>query len=55
MEGVGSVGLEDGTISLVAGSAGVSEDGELDLAVPELVGSGSSDVLLGLDDGSLDD
>lgn len=50
MEGVGSVGLEDGTISLVAGSAGVSEDGELDIAVPELEGSGSSDLILSLDD-----
>ena len=36
MEGVGSVGLEDSPISAVAGSAGVSEDGELDLDVSEL-------------------
>ena len=54
-EGVGSVGLEDGTISLVAGSADVSEDGELDVAGPELEGPGPSDFVLGLDDGGLDD
>ena len=52
---VGSVGLEDGTISPVAGSAGVPEDGELDLAVPVLEGFGSSDLILGLDNGGLDD
>ena len=52
---VGSVGLEDGTISPVAGSAGVPEDGELDAAVSELVGSGPSDFVFGLDDGGLDD
>ena len=36
MEGVRSVGFEDSPISVVAGSAGISEDGELDLAVSEL-------------------
>lgn len=55
MEGVGSVGLENGTIAPVTGSGDSSEDGELELGVTELDGLGSSDLLLLVEDDGLDD
>lgn len=48
-------GLENSSVSLVAGSGDSSEDGELDFAVSEEVRFGSSDVVfLGEDSGSDD-
>jgi hypothetical protein len=55
VEGVGTVGLEDGMISPAAGAGGSPEDGELELGVPELVGPGSPDFVLLVEDGGLDD
>lgn len=48
MEGIGSVGSEDGTISSVTGSARISEDGEFNVAVSELERLGSSDFVFRL-------
>lgn len=55
MEGVGSAGFEDSAVSPVASSGASPENGKSDLGVAELNGSGSSDFVLGLKDGSLDD
>jgi hypothetical protein len=55
MEGVGSVGFEDSAVSPVASSRASPENGKSDLAVTELVGSGPSDFVLGVEDGSPDD
>lgn len=56
-ESSGFGGFENSSVSFVAGSGDGSEDGELDLAVPEEVGFGSSDIVLlaehcGSDDGN---
>ena len=55
MEGVGSGGSEDGAVFLLTGPVGDSEDGESDLGVLELVRAGSSDLVLSVEDCSLDD
>ncbi len=55
MEGVRSAGFEDGTISLVASTTSVSENGKSDFSVPELVRSRPSDLVLSVKDCSLDD
>lgn len=54
-ESSGLGGFEDSSVSLVAGSGDSSEDGELDVVLPEQVGLGSSDVVLLVEDGSSDD
>ena len=55
MVGVGTVGFEDGSVSPVAGTVGSPEKRKSDLRVTELIGTGSSDLILGVQDGSLDD
>ena len=55
MEGAGAVGLEDGSVSLVTGPGSSPEDGELELGVSELDGPGSPDLVLLVEDDSLDD
>ena len=54
-ESVGSVGLEDASVPEVAGTRSSPEDGKLDLVVPVLVASGSSDLFLLVEDGGADD
>ena len=55
MEGTWFFSLENSTISPLASSDGISEDGELKLGVSELEGSGSSDFILFVEDHSLND
>ena len=55
MEGVGSVGLEDGSVSFVTGTRSGPEDGELEVDIPELHGPGPPDFGLLVDDDSPDD
>ena len=55
LEGVGSVGLEDGSISLVAGSGDGSKDGELELAVSVEVALGPSDLVFFVENRGSDD
>ena len=55
MEGTGFLGLENSTISPVASSDGISEDGELNFGVSELERFGSSDFILLVEDHSLND
>ena len=55
MEGVGSVGLEDCSVSLAAGARSSSKDGKLEVGVSVLKTSGSSDFSLLVKDGGSDD
>ena len=55
MEGAGSVGSEDGAISLVTGTSGSPENGKLEVALTVLDRLGTSDLVLLLEDGSSDD
>lgn len=54
MEGVRSAGFEDSAVSPVASSRASPKNGKSDLGITELIRSGSSDFILGVEDGSLD-
>lgn len=55
MEGVGSVGLEDGSVPAVAGTGSSPQDWELQLGVSVLDGPGSPDLVLLVDHHGPDD
>gem|GEM_PF-6859647 len=53
-ECVGSVGFKDSSVSLVTGTSDSPENGKLQLAISELVGARSSDLVLLVEDSSAD-
>ena len=55
LEGVGSVGLEHGSVSALTGSTDVSQNWELKAVLSEQVGSWSSDFVLSVQNYGSDD
>jgi hypothetical protein len=55
LEGVGSVGLEHGSVSALTGSTDVSQNWELKAVLSEQVGSWSSDFVLSVQNHGSDD